>query len=403
MSKELSKVGDQITVVDSDVAEMKVTLHLMDGWLSVTAERPHHIFQVPVRAPALMQASPEESTLRRIADLEKAVKANAEMCDARSTWAHEANTQLMAKINALQPEASAEDQEWTCTACYGRGDARGENDEGWECSVCDGTGEQEPEPEPITARGPKAHSLKTLRPFFEAIKLREKTFEIRKNDRDYRVGDTLILCEWTGEAYTGRMLDTEVTYITDYDQQPGYVVMGLRLLERGVDDQEAWEVIAERACDEYFEQPIWHALSSAGKDSWRQVARAVVAEAVRRDIVVSHPQLKRERENVAAITREKTIGEFKQAPSQHVPPEDQPAMNADEAADLPSLTWGHLTAAHNAFKAHRQQYPDENAEWGAMGTAILAARRYERNRKTSDYPIPAVFAGPFRNRKEPTE
>lgn len=40
------------------------------------------------------------------------------------------------------------------------------------------------------------HELKTWSPFFEAIANEEKTFEVRRNDRDFQVGDILLLREW---------------------------------------------------------------------------------------------------------------------------------------------------------------------------------------------------------------
>jgi hypothetical protein len=57
-----------------------------------------------------------------------------------------------------------------------------------------------------------------------------KTFEIRKNDRDFQVGDELLLKEYESEKFTGNILAAVVTYITDYAQRDGYVVMGIHLV-----------------------------------------------------------------------------------------------------------------------------------------------------------------------------
>ena len=80
----------------------------------------------------------------------------------------------------------------------------------------------------------KTHELKTLTKYFDAILSGEKTFEIRKNDRDFRVGDTLILHDWVvsrehGDYYSGGFVVAKVSYITDYMQQPDYVVMGINV------------------------------------------------------------------------------------------------------------------------------------------------------------------------------
>ncbi len=72
------------------------------------------------------------------------------------------------------------------------------------------------------------HDLKTLPEFFNAVCHGHKSFEIRNNDRNFKLGDTLHLLEWSGRDYTGRWHDSIVTYITDFEQKPGFVVMGIR-------------------------------------------------------------------------------------------------------------------------------------------------------------------------------
>jgi hypothetical protein len=76
-------------------------------------------------------------------------------------------------------------------------------------------------------RKPKQHDLKVLPYFFTHLVLGVKPFEIRKNDRDFKVGDILLLREWHNGRYSGSELAREVTFITDFEQKPGYVVMGL--------------------------------------------------------------------------------------------------------------------------------------------------------------------------------
>ncbi len=62
----------------------------------------------------------------------------------------------------------------------------------------------------------KQHQLKTHPEPFAAIEIGVKRHEIRKNDRDFQVGDILILKEWlpTSEVYTGKQIIAEVAYIT---------------------------------------------------------------------------------------------------------------------------------------------------------------------------------------------
>ena len=77
------------------------------------------------------------------------------------------------------------------------------------------------------------HELKILPEYFDAVAKREKTFEIRKNDRDYKVGDSLMLKEWHHGKYTGRRIMRYVNYIYygdgTYGIPEGVCVMNLKI------------------------------------------------------------------------------------------------------------------------------------------------------------------------------
>lgn len=73
----------------------------------------------------------------------------------------------------------------------------------------------------------KNHYLEINPESYEALVSGVKKFEIRMNDRNYKVGDKLILKEFDGEKLTGRWTERVVTYMTDYEQKEGYVVMSL--------------------------------------------------------------------------------------------------------------------------------------------------------------------------------
>ena len=74
----------------------------------------------------------------------------------------------------------------------------------------------------------RIHHLKILPEYFEAVVSGNKCFEIRKNDRNYQKGDILRLNEYQDGQYTGDVHVAEITYITDYAQQDGYVVLGIK-------------------------------------------------------------------------------------------------------------------------------------------------------------------------------
>lgn len=71
------------------------------------------------------------------------------------------------------------------------------------------------------------HELKILPAYFNDVFSGRKNFEIRKNDRGFRVNHILMLREFDGKNYTGSYIHKKITYITDYNQKDNHVVMGM--------------------------------------------------------------------------------------------------------------------------------------------------------------------------------
>jgi hypothetical protein len=105
----------------------------------------------------------------------------------------------------------------------------------------------------------KVHELKTWPEYFKAIKKGEKTFELRKNDRDFEKGDILVLrefipckicggrgramfggpdfdscCEKPHGEYTGRKIKRKVTYILEcsFHRYENYVIMAIKPVKK---------------------------------------------------------------------------------------------------------------------------------------------------------------------------
>jgi hypothetical protein len=76
-----------------------------------------------------------------------------------------------------------------------------------------------------------AHELKTLPGYFLALIGDRKTFEVRKNDRDFKVNDILILKEWSPDrGYTGYETKRKISYILDNPDycKEGYIILGMK-------------------------------------------------------------------------------------------------------------------------------------------------------------------------------
>lgn len=75
----------------------------------------------------------------------------------------------------------------------------------------------------------KVHKVKIRPEYYEPVISGKKTFEVRYNDRDYQVGDALLLREWDESGYSGRESLFDITYmLKDYDAiKEGYVILSI--------------------------------------------------------------------------------------------------------------------------------------------------------------------------------
>lgn len=76
----------------------------------------------------------------------------------------------------------------------------------------------------------KVHDIKIGKEFFEDVKNNVKTFELRKNDRDYKAGEILELHEYEAGEETGRTCRKLITYMLKEftGLQDGYCILGIK-------------------------------------------------------------------------------------------------------------------------------------------------------------------------------
>lgn len=82
----------------------------------------------------------------------------------------------------------------------------------------------------------KIHNLKIKPCYFKDVVSGRKTFEVRFNDRNFKVGDIIVLEEFDSRGYTGKYLNCEITYVLDDVEycKEHYVVLGIKMrLDRG--------------------------------------------------------------------------------------------------------------------------------------------------------------------------
>lgn len=138
------------------------------------------------------------------------------------------------------------------------------------------------------------HILKVRTRFFPDIASGNKTFEVRKNDRDYKVGDRLTLFEVNDDgSETGQALSVRATYVQHgpaFGLQEGYLIMGIKLSKRQgrantgnhpASEAEAMEYAysigqdnrTAQDCFNYYSQTGWKMASGLALADWKAAFR----------------------------------------------------------------------------------------------------------------------------------
>lgn len=85
---------------------------------------------------------------------------------------------------------------------------------------------------PAEQKAKEIHSLKTWMPYFQDVLDQKKNFEIRINDREFKVGDWLDLHEYDSDKKlkTGRRTHRIITYMLEggeFGLEKGYCILGI--------------------------------------------------------------------------------------------------------------------------------------------------------------------------------
>lgn len=95
----------------------------------------------------------------------------------------------------------------------------------------------------------KIHELKILPQYFNEVKYKKKSFELRKNDRDFKVGDILILKEFNPNKeyetiedgvysnFSGKKVLRQVIYILKNTEglNNNYVILGIKSIDSDIE------------------------------------------------------------------------------------------------------------------------------------------------------------------------
>lgn len=76
------------------------------------------------------------------------------------------------------------------------------------------------------------HTVKLDSIYFGRVANGTKTFEIRRNDRDYQTGDIMHMHEYDSERKVLTdmpIIKAEIVYTSTFNQEDGWIVLGIKL------------------------------------------------------------------------------------------------------------------------------------------------------------------------------
>jgi hypothetical protein len=127
------------------------------------------------------------------------------------------------------------------------------------------------------------HELKTWPPYFAAIRAGTKRFELRKNDRAFQIGDTLVLREFDPgpAAYTGQVEERVIEYILGEDEAMFGFIHGFVALGFGATLETAGAVARAAGDLTLSDLARWHASQADSAAARAETNRRVAASTPR--------------------------------------------------------------------------------------------------------------------------
>lgn len=103
----------------------------------------------------------------------------------------------------------------------------------------------------------KVHDIKIAASYYDDVVSGRKRFELRKNDRGYKVGDSLKMLEFDDGKHTGSIIDADIIYMLEEyaGLEEGYCILGIDIKEfsgeRSETDTEGVKLPGQMSIEDY--------------------------------------------------------------------------------------------------------------------------------------------------------